>query len=77
MSVKIDDLMEFLLTALSDSLGLHPVFGIGFELHRVDELFEILPASGVEPAVIIRITDMDVEITSDEELEVSADIAVP
>lgn len=73
----IDDLAEFLLTALSDSLGLHPVLGIGFELHRVNEIFEIVPAAGLEPAVNVRITDMDVEITSDEELVASADIAVP
>lgn len=73
----IDDLFEFLLTALSDSLGLHPVLGIGFELHRVDEIFEILPASGPEPAVMVRITALDVEITSDKELVTSADIAVP
>ncbi|MGB6895074.1 MAG: hypothetical protein WBF37_03900 [Dehalococcoidia bacterium] len=73
----IDDLFEFLLTVLSDSLGLHPVLGIGFELHRVDEIFEILPVSGPEPAVTVRITDLDAEITSDKELVVSADIAVP
>lgn len=74
---SIDDLLEFLSTWLSDSLRLHPVLGIGFELHRVDEIFEILPVSGSEPAVTVRITDLDAEITSDKELVVSADIAVP
>jgi len=53
------------------------VLGIGFELHRVDEIFEFLRASGSEPAVTVRITDLDVDITSDKELVVSADIAVP
>jgi len=73
----IDDLFEFLLTALSDSLGLHPVLGIGFELHREDEIFEILSASEPQPAVTVRIADLDAEITSDKELVVSANIAVP
>lgn len=72
-----DDLGESLLTALSDSLGLHPLLAVGFELHRVDEVFEIVPAAGPEPAVTVRITDMDVDITHDKELVVSADIAVP
>lgn len=74
---SIDDLLEFLSTWLSDSLRLHPVLGIGFELHRADEIFEILPTSGTEPAVMVRIIDLDVDITSDRELVVSADIAVP
>jgi hypothetical protein len=73
----VDDLMEFLNTALSDSLNLHPILGVGFELHRVDELFKIVPAAGVEPAVIVRIIDLDAEITADEELVASADIALP
>jgi len=73
----IDDLFEFLLTALSDSLGLHPVLAIGFELHRQDEIFEILSAFDSQPAVTVRIADLDAEITSDKELVVSADIAVP
>lgn len=72
-----DDLGEALMTALSDSLGLHPVLGIGFELHRENEIFEILDAAPPEAAVTVRITDMDVDITSDEELVASADIAVP
>ncbi|GAG62426.1 unnamed protein product, partial [marine sediment metagenome] len=37
---SIDHLLEFLSTWLSDSLRLHSVLGIGFELHRVDEIFE-------------------------------------
>ncbi len=73
----IDDLFEFLMTAISDSLGLHPTLSIGFELHRVDEIFEFLAASGAEPAVNVRITALDSQITSDKELVVSADIAVP
>lgn len=73
----IDDLLECLSTWLSDSLTLHPVLGFGFELHRVDEIFEILPASEPEPAVTVRIADLDVDITSDKELVISADIAAP
>jgi len=72
----IDDLFEFLMTAISDSLGLHPVLSIGFELHRVNEIFELVAASGPEPAVTVRITSLDAEITSDKELVASADIAV-
>jgi hypothetical protein len=74
---SVDDLLEFLNTALSDSLKLHPILGVGFELHRVDELFRIVPAVGAEPAVIVRIIDLDAEITADEELVASADIALP
>lgn len=74
---SIDDLLESLSTWLSDSLRLHPVLGIGFELHRADEIFEILPTSGTEPAIMVRIIDLDVDITSDRELVVSADITVP
>lgn len=74
---SIDDLDRDLRKWLSESLGLHPVLSIGFELHRVDEIFEILPASGPEPPVTVRITDIDVEITSDKELVVRVDIAVP
>lgn len=74
---SFDDLSEAIFTAISDSLSLQPVFGIGFELHRVDELFTLVAASGAEPAVRIRITDLDAEINADEEFVVSADIAVP
>ena len=73
----LDDLMEGVVTALSDSLQLNSLLGIGFELHRVDEVFELVSVAGSEPAVNIRIASLASEITSDRELVVSADVAVP
>jgi hypothetical protein len=73
----IDDLLEIIIRAISDSLRLHPKLSVGLELHRVDELFEVVPANEEARAVIIRISDMDAEITSEKELVVTVQIEVP